>query len=69
MKEILKNKNCLITGATGGIGQEIADKWPKSINDNEARKDWNWKPKYDLKSMTLVMLEKLEEKYNTTTLK
>ena len=49
--------------------QEIADKWPKSINDNEARKDWNWKPKYDLKSMTLVMLEKLEEKYNTTTLK
>ena len=49
--------------------QKIADKWPKSINDNEARKDWNWKPKYDLKSMTLVMLEKLEEKYNTTTLK
>ena len=26
MKEILKNKNCLITGATGGIGKEIADK-------------------------------------------
>ena len=49
--------------------QEIADKWPKSINDDEARKDWNWKPKYDLKLMTLVMLEKLEEKYNTTTLK
>ncbi len=49
--------------------QEIADKWPKSINDNEARKDWNWKPKYDLTLMTLVMLEKLEEKYNTTTLK
>ena len=23
MKEILKNKNCLITGATGGIGKEI----------------------------------------------
>ena len=49
--------------------QEIADKWPKSINDDEARKDWNWKPKYDLKLMTLVMLEKLEKKYNTTTLK
>jgi len=49
--------------------QEIADKWPKSINDDEARKDWNWNPKYDLKLMTLVMLEKLEKKYNTTTLK
>ena len=49
--------------------QEIADKWPNSINDDEARKDWNWKPKYDLKSMTVLMLEKLEEKYNTSTLK
>ena len=47
--------------------QEIADKWPKSINDDEARKDWNWKPKYDLESMTVLMLEKLEKKYNTTT--
>ena len=44
--------------------QEIADKWPNSINDDEARKDWNWKPKYDLKLMTALMLEKLEEKYN-----
>ena len=49
--------------------QEIADKWPKSINDDQARKDWNWKPKYDLKSMTVLMIEKLEEKYNTSTLK
>tara|TARA_B110000908_G_scaffold165316_1_gene214590 strand:- start:722 stop:1678 length:957 start_codon:yes stop_codon:yes gene_type:complete len=45
--------------------QEIADKWPMSIDDNEAIKDWSWKPKHDLKSMTSVMLEKLEEKYNT----
>ena len=49
--------------------QEIADKWPKSINDDEARKDWNWKPKYDLESMTVLMLEKLKEIYNTSTLK
>ena len=49
--------------------QEIADKWPKSINDDQAREDWNWKPKYDIKSMTVLMLEKLEEKYNTSTLK
>jgi len=49
--------------------QSIADKWPKSIDDNEARIDWNWKPRYDLQSMTAVMLEKLEEKYNTIKLK
>ena len=30
MKEILKNKNCLITGATGGIGKEIASNLAKN---------------------------------------
>ena len=45
--------------------QDIANKWPKSIADSEARNDWNWEPKYNLKLMTAVMLEKLEEKYNT----
>jgi threonine 3-dehydrogenase len=49
--------------------QAIADKWPKSIDDSEAKKDWGWKPKYDLKAMTSLMLEKLEEKYNTINLK
>ena len=49
--------------------QAIADKWPKSIDDSEARNDWSWTPRYDLQSMTAVMLEKLEEKYNTIKLK
>src|SRR6478609_7694529 len=26
--------------------QAIADSWPKSINDDNARQDWNWKEKY-----------------------
>jgi hypothetical protein len=25
--------------------QKIADSWPASINDDFARKDWNWKHK------------------------
>ena len=29
MTNILKNKNCLITGATGGIGKEIANELAK----------------------------------------
>ena len=45
--------------------QTIADKWPKSIDYSEAQKDWGWKPRFNLKSMTSLMLKKLEEKYNT----
>lgn len=41
--------------------QEIADSWPSSIDDSEARKDWGWKPEYDLESMTKVMLENLKK--------
>ena len=44
--------------------QKIADKWPKSIDDKEARNEWGWKPEHNLSSMTLIMLEKLKEKYN-----
>ncbi len=45
--------------------QEIAASWPKSIDDSEARIDWGWKPKYNLDSMSKVMIEKLSEQYNT----
>lgn len=39
--------------------QAIADSWPKSINDSEARKDWGWKEKYDLPKLVENMLENL----------
>ena len=45
--------------------QEIADTWPKSIDDQEARKDWGWKHKFDLDAMTQVMLENLKKQYGT----
>lgn len=32
--------------------QDIADSWPKSINDSVAREDWHWKPEYNLNRMT-----------------
>jgi len=32
--------------------QEIADSWPATIDDSEARRDWNWKHQFDLSSMT-----------------
>jgi len=40
--------------------QAIADSWPKSINDAEARKDWGWKEKYDLPKLVENMLENLK---------
>lgn len=49
-----------ITYKDNDFRQTIADSWPDSIEDNNARTDWNWKNKFDLSSMTLEMLEKLE---------
>jgi len=44
--------------------QATADSWPASIKDTEARKDWGWQPEYDLKRMTLDMLERLSVSKN-----
>ena len=42
--------------------QQIADGWPKSIDDSAARADWGWKNNFDLNSMTAEMLKYLKEK-------
>ncbi|UJH68741.1 NAD-dependent epimerase/dehydratase family protein [Allomuricauda sp. SCSIO 65647] len=41
--------------------QEIADSWPSSIDDSNARKDWNWNPEFDLEKTTAEMLENLRK--------
>lgn len=41
--------------------QTIANSWPQSINDAEARKDWGWKEEFNLSSMTKDMLENLRK--------
>lgn len=41
--------------------QNIADSWPKSIDDSEAKKDWNWQPKYNLSRLVNTMLQNLEQ--------
>ncbi|BAX78921.1 NAD-dependent epimerase/dehydratase family protein [Labilibaculum antarcticum] len=43
--------------------QEIASKWPNSIDDSKAKEDWNWKPEYDLEAITNTMIEKLTGQY------
>jgi nucleoside-diphosphate-sugar epimerase len=42
--------------------QDIADTWPKSLNDSAARDEWGWKPDYDLKAMVKDMIENLSKK-------
>lgn len=41
--------------------QKIADSWPASIDDSEARKDWGWKNDFDMEKMTVEMISKLKE--------
>ena len=44
------------------VRQAIADSWPRSMDDSEARRQWGWAPRYDLQNMTADMLEKLAQK-------
>ncbi|MCL4148727.1 UNVERIFIED_CONTAM: hypothetical protein GTU68_051666 [Idotea baltica] len=40
--------------------QKIADSWPQNMDDSQAKKDWNWKPKFDLEKITDEMLNNLK---------
>lgn len=40
--------------------QAIADSWPSSIDDSDARKDWGWSEKYNLQDLVKVMLENVD---------
>lgn len=41
------------------LKQSIADSWPDSMDDSCARAEWDWKPEYNLESMTKDMIAKL----------
>jgi nucleoside-diphosphate-sugar epimerase len=42
--------------------QAIADSWPASLDDSDAREEWGWSPAYDLASMTTDMLAALRKR-------
>jgi nucleoside-diphosphate-sugar epimerase len=42
--------------------QDIADSWPKTIDDSFARKEWGWNPEYNLVTMTKEMIEILSKR-------
>ena len=39
--------------------QKIADSWPDSIDDQEAKADWGWKAKFNLEKLTSEMFKNL----------
>ena len=43
--------------------QQIADSWPQSIDDQDARDHWGWYHQYDLDAITEGMLKNLSPKY------
>jgi len=46
--------------------QQIADSWPRTVDDRAARDEWGWTPEYDLAAMTEDMLRRLRERLERT---
>ena len=46
------------------LRQAIADSWPNSLGDSCTRAEWDWKPEFDLDTMTRDMIEKLRVKFS-----
>ncbi len=44
--------------------QRIVDTWPADLNDNDARRDWGWKPVYDIhKSFDEYLIPNILKRY------
>ena len=42
--------------------QQIAESWPRSVDDHQSLEDWGWQGEYDLARMTTEMLVNLRER-------
>lgn len=40
--------------------QKIAESWPQSVDDSQARMDWGWDHEYDLTKLTEIMIKNLK---------
>lgn len=41
--------------------QQIADSWPRSIDDSQAKTDWGWQPAYNLQKLVDTMVKNLQK--------
>lgn len=46
--------------------QGIAESWPDALDDTAAREEWDWRPEYDLDTMTDTMLEAVSRRLGKT---
>lgn len=44
------------------LRQSIADSWPDRLDDSEARRQWGWRPQYDLPATVAAMLDGVQSK-------
>jgi len=44
------------------VRQAIAESWPRHMDDSVARREWDWRPEYDLDAMVDDMLENLSKR-------
>jgi nucleoside-diphosphate-sugar epimerase len=58
-KEIKKHIPDFVCDFVPDFRQKIADSWPQSVDDSLARREWGWRPKYNLASMTKDMIKEL----------
>ncbi len=47
--------------------QAIADSWPASIDDRQAREEWGWKHRYELPQIVEAMLKGIRQKLGVST--
>ncbi len=67
-EKIKKHLNSFEISYTPDHRQAIADSWPQSINDADARADWGWKNDFDLDAMVVDMLKNLAPRYKSAVL-
>lgn len=60
--EIKKHINSFSITYNPDFRQQIAESWPSSINDQQAREHWGWKPQYTLETMVSDMFSHLGTK-------
>lgn len=48
--------------------QVIAETWPQSIDDSISTRDWGYSYRYDLESITKIMIEEISKKLNLSEL-
>ncbi len=41
--------------------QAVLDSWPRRLDDANARRDWGWKPEFDLEQMTDDLVPRIRD--------